>query len=276
MNIVSENTLVKISQQELNLGKNLDEKLKKATQLGFFYLEMPEECKKLQHFAVEFGNKFFTFPHIQNLQLEMPNGFRVQNHTQNQRLILENKYWDQYFSPEVALLAKKMHEIGTKVLNETLRVCDVLESDRDLATGGAANEKGQTFFTFNHYTPSREVEGLYPHRDFGQITVLFINQKGLQAKINDQYVDVNPLEDHFIINFGRALETYINNPEELTAAWHRVQQVSKDRISFGIFMDNHFALPIYKREGSSNSIVEPTFGEYLKKLFAEAHQDQSA
>lgn len=90
--------------------------------------------------------------------------------------------------------------------------------------------------------------------------------------MDGEYQNVEPLEGHFIINFGRALETYFNNENELTAAWHRVEQVAQNRISFGIFMDSDFNSPIYKREGSSNIMVEPTFGAYLQRLFKETQE----
>lgn len=85
-------------------------------------------------------------------------------------------------------------------------------------------------------------------------------------------MDVNPLEDHLIVNFGRTLETYFNDQEELTAAWHRVQQVAQNRISIGLFMDSDFDASVYKREGSNHLMVEPTFGAYLSRLFSEINE----
>lgn len=130
---------VKISQQELNSGENLESKLRKATQMGFFYVEMPEECKKLKDFAVEFGNKFFNNHEIKNLKLDMPSGYSIQNHTQNERLILEDKYWNNHLSKETISMAKKMHEVGLKILKETLKTWNIPENEWNLATGGAVN-----------------------------------------------------------------------------------------------------------------------------------------
>lgn len=268
MNQLDGTSIVKISQNELNSG-NFADKLNKAKQAGFFYVEMPEACKRLQQFAVEYADKFFTIPAIRELKLDMPSGFSVPKDTQNERLILEDKYWEQYLSDEIILMGKKMHELGVKILQETLKAEHVEEKDWDLATGGAANNRGKTFLTFNRYNPEEQRIGLKPHRDFGEITILFINQKGLQVKIDDEYVDVDPMENHLIVNFGRALETYFNDREKLTAAWHRVQQVAQNRISIGLFMDSDFDAPVYKREGSNNLMVESTFGAYLLRLFKE-------
>ena len=171
MNQLDRTSIVTISQNELISG-NFADKLNQAKQAGFFYVEMPEACKKLQQFAVAYANKFFTIPDIRELKLDMPSGFSVQKNTQNERLILEDKYWEEYLSDEIIQMGKKMHELGVKILQETLKAGHVEEKDWSLATGGATNNQGKTFLTFNRYNPEEQRQGLKPHRDFGQITIL--------------------------------------------------------------------------------------------------------
>jgi isopenicillin N synthase-like dioxygenase len=267
------NPFVKISQADLVSGPILNEKLVKASRAGFFYLEMPDACKGLIEKAAEFANTLYTKKEYTELQLDIPSGFSTKTKGQCERLILEQKYWQTYLPQEIVTLNCKMYEIGIDILKKSLKACQVPEKDWGIASGNATEGKGMTFATFNHYNSSKQAEGLPAHRDFGQITVLFINQKGLQAKVNGEYLDVPNLDGHFIINFGRALETYINNPQQLTAAWHRVNQLAVDRISFGLFIDNKFDDPIYQRTADGNTIVEKTFGDYLKRLFAEAYDN---
>ncbi len=268
------NPFVRISQADLASGAELNEKLAKATQAGFFYLEIPDDCKKNIGKAVEFANSYFTMKEYTELKLDEKSGYtNKRKASQVERLILEDKYWPAHLSPEIAELGTKMYALGVDVLKKSLKVCQIPEKDWDMATGGVTEGKGTGIMAFNHYDPKKQNEGLPEHRDFGQMTILFIDEVGgLQAKINGEYTDVPQLKDHFVINFGRAIETLVNNKQQLTAGWHRVNKVAKDRISFGVFIDHNSAYPMYQRVGdSSYQKVENSYADYLKKRFAETY-----
>lgn len=267
--ISSTNTFITISQAHLlGGGPALTEKLAQGAQTGFFYVEMPEKCKRNLAAAVELNHTYFTKNKYTELKLDGLSGYRIRPNTQADRLILEDKHWSSQLSPEIKELAEEMQKLGLDVLGKTLGACQIPNAEWDMATGGAITGRGVTHFTFNHYDPKKQLQGLPEHRDWGLVTVLYADEKtpGLQAKINGDYVDLPSKKDHFIINFGRSLETFVNNPTQLNAGWHRVKQVSTHRISFGVFIDNNFNTPLYQRDGSSYNVVEKTYEAFIEKL----------
>lgn len=271
---VKVNEFIKISQKELESGHNLNEKLAQAARMGFFYLEMPQDCKLLVGKAVDFANSFYTKSSVKELKLEGFSGYHDRESSQVESLYLERKYWNDQLPAELLELAPKMHELAVEVLKKTLSVCEISKNeDQEKMTGGVSENKGDIYFTFNHYRADKPFEGLASHRDFGQITVLFINKLGLQTEINEKWVDVPPLENHFVVNYGRALEYSVNNVNQLTAALHRVQQVTKDRISFGIFADNTKDSMMHQKTSSNNLFNRETlFSAYIEKCFAEHYE----
>ena len=267
-------TIVRISSEEFISGRNLDEKLAKSAQMGFFYLEMPSDCKKLIDEAVDFAHSFYKNPHVKERKFEGFSGYHDREKFQIESLFLECKYWKEQLPEKLLELAPKMHALGIEILKKTLHICGIKKDEQDQISGDVTGNQGDIYFVFNHYRAEKSCEGLPSHRDFGQITVLFINQLGLQAKINGNWMDVPPLEGYFIINFGRALENSINDSKKLTAAWHRVQQVVKDRISLGIVADNSMDSTIYQKNSSGELINSgESFATYVKKSFAEHFPD---
>lgn len=273
MNVISTNSFVIIDQKDLTNDEILNEKLTKACSIGFFYLEIPEDCKKLIENTIEFANSFYKNEVIKNLRFgrEEFSGYHDRKY-QVESLYLEQKYWQEAYVPvEVGKLAEKMTNIAIDLLKKTLSFCCIPKEKWNLTTGGLTEGKGMVHFSLNHYRPEKEQEGLDAHRDFNQVTVLFINQLGLQAKVNGEWTDVPPLKDRFVINFGRTIETLVNNPKQLIAAEHRVQKVTKDRISFGIFADNEMESDVYERSREGNLVKVETYREYIKKCFAETY-----
>jgi 2OG-Fe(II) oxygenase superfamily len=264
--------IMTISEKDVAQPQIFREKLKAAGPMGFFYLEMPEDCKAIFAEAIQFANTFYCNPILRELKLDNYSGFYVRNQVQAESLYLEEKYWGDYLSKDVAEVATKMHHIATFLLKEILEICQIPQEQWNLSTGGLTENKGWIHFSFNHYRPQEQMEGLNPHRDFNQITILFINQSGLQARIQEKWVDVPPLEGHFIVNFGRTLEMLVNNPQQLTAAWHRVQQVSQDRTSFGIFADNALDSDVYQRV-DERLIKVDSYREFVKRCFEETYRE---
>lgn len=237
-------------------------------QQGFFYMEIPEEIQPFIQTGVDFANHFYQDEAIQRVSLGGFNGYHVREGVQVESFYLEEKYWSQIYSPPLADLAKKMEKLTVEVLCGVLRETGIDPSDGEIATGGASNGQGLCHFSFNHYRPCATGNGLKAHRDFGHITLLFINQKGLQAHVNREWVDVDPLEGYFIVNFGAALERLVNDSSRLTAAVHRVQRVAEDRISFGIFLDSPMESLLYETNSQGKlEKLKMSYAQFIKEQF---------
>lgn len=260
---------VKISQVHLTTPNLLNEKLSQACKMGFFYLEIPDDCKILIDAAVKFSHSFYQKEEYTSLHLEGVSGYEDQKAFQVESFRLEKSYWPEKMPAKLKELSMKMEAIALDILKKTLTVCNIHPDQWGKASGGVTENQGQIHLTFNHYRPEKtEREGMIAHRDIGQITVLYINQKGLQARIENQWKEVLPVKDHFVINFGLALETAVNNPKQLIAAWHRVTKMEEDRISFAAFTDNNRESNIYIQEnGTALKDTGESYKEYFEKKF---------
>ena len=260
--------IVKITEKEFLTGIALNEKLEQAARTGIFYLEIPSNCKSLIQNTVDFANSFYTKDSIKELNLKGFSGYQDRNFSQVEAFYLEHEYWKEHLPEELYILARETYSVAIQVIKKTLPLCGISQDDFGKITGKVTEGGGDVFFTFNHYRPEINYEGLAAHRDFGQITILFINQPGLQAKINEEWVDVNPINGYFIVNFGKALERSINDLQQLTAVWHRVEHVKEDRVSFAICIGNAGDSFVYKKTQSGQVITE---GEpYLNTLKASS------
>jgi isopenicillin N synthase-like dioxygenase len=266
------------SQEEFQKPK-LDDKFRQAIKDGFFYLEIPEACRKILSEGVGFANSFYEREDVKNRKLKGFGGYhdREDSGLQIQSHYAERTDWETLaregiYSKEQVNLAKRMHKIGPDVLTKSLQLLDIPESEWSKLTGKLSQEEGTVHFSANHYRSEIECPGLSAHRDIGFVTVLFINQLGLEAEHNKEWKSVPPLEGHFVINFGRNLEIATGNRGLVDAAWHRVCQVVKDRTSFGVFLDGGVEEPVYSYDGKTCTEKYPSTQKYMDECFKEVYK----
>jgi len=102
-----------------------------------------------------------------------------------------------------------------------------------------------------HYSPqvSLPEEGIFAagaHTDYGFLTILATDsQPGLQIFLKDQWIDVPPCPNTFIINLGDMLQRWTNNAFKSTI--HRVVNVTGE---------NRFSIAFFY-EPNGETIVEP-------------------
>ena len=85
-------------------------------------------------------------------------------------------------------------------------------------------------------TGDLEQFGVAPHTDFGCITLLLQETKGLEVLIGDEWIKAPPIEDTLVINIGDLLERWSNS--RLPSTRHRVRnENSAARYSIAMFHD---------------------------------------
>lgn len=244
-------------------------KVSQAAKQGFFYLEIPGECKKLTNESVEFANSFYKDPEIRKIKKQDDyTAFIDRKNLQCESLYLEQSHWDQQLPKNVATMAKKMNELSIDILKMFFRHFSIAKADYDRASGGMTSNKGGSVFVFHHYRSENQQEGLLPHKDFGHLTLLFINKLGLQFNVNGEWLDATPMQDYFVVNIGRTLENLINNQNQLIAPIHRVIQCSEGRISFAAQIENNLETPLYKKEGNQLIIFHDSCRKYVDEIIA--------
>lgn len=232
--------------------------------VGAAYYPIPEELKAYLAQAVMQANSL-------NSSCEGQYGYACEPQQQVEILMLEEKDWGR-FSPEIQALAQGMSEIGKKLVVNLLQALDVDPELHEIITGGLSKSCGRNFFKMAHYDAKKSYPGIDWHKDIRWITVLYINQAGLQAKINGKIINIDPLEGHFVINLGVFFEAFINNPQLLTALEHQVLQVQHDRIAFGVFCNGAYAEKGFYQLNRPEILWRSP--EYLRPFLVEA-KDQT-
>ncbi len=270
--IISAETWANRSEKSLN--EDFVQKINQALRLGFFYLEIPDDCRSYLELTLKYANSFYANENIRKIKHEGFTSYNDRDNMQVESLYLEKKYWETYLAhqyPDCLVAARKMHQLSIEILKTVYNHFGIAESDHEMASGGLSTGNGVVHLTFHHYRHEKAQEGLAAHKDFGQVSVLFTDKKGLQAKQNEEWIDVPPLKDHFIINFGKVLEILINDPDRLIASEHRVVRLAEDRISFGVFTDNGGDMPLYQRQANKFIVFRESSQEFLQESFANVY-----
>lgn len=259
----------------LSCEKQTQEKCARALKEGFFYLEIPEDCDQLLDEAIEFAKSFYKNDSLKDLKLAGFSGYQDREHAQIESFYCERTYWEKIFSARLQTLSIKMDALALEVLKMALHFCNFPESIKNKAVGGLLENQGMHHFSFNHYRPEKDKVGLKEHRDFGYVTLLYINKEGLEARIDDEWVNIPPKKGHFVVNFGRAFEVLVNDPKLLKGAWHRVRKVNEDRVSFGVFLDSSLHMPVYcLAETGKLEIVNDNYAEFIQECFDEVYRPE--
>ncbi len=255
-------------------SETFSSKFQKALRDGFFYLKTPDSCNSLIPEAVGFAEKLRSdAERLKELDLGLRTGYIHREGTQAVSFLVKEHQWKQVYPKKVCKLARKMNDVAYLILKETLVFLEVPKELWSIVTGGLTDGQiSNSVFSLRNYQPEDAVIGLSPHRDFGWITVLFTNKSGLQVEINNNWIDVPPKKDWFIINWGQAAQTLFNNTAKLNAAYHQVVLLSEARISFGYFSNSHAEAPLYQLNKSNQlKVVTSRYDEHNKKC----HEDDA-
>lgn len=200
--------------------------------IGCGYYPIPEHLISLLPKTIQLAQSL-------NPSYEGKPGYSAEQKQQIETLFLEKKDWGHY-PRETAQLAEHMATIGHSIVRNVLNALDVDSALHEKITGGLSNGHGKNFFKVARYDASKKLPGFLWHKDIRFVTVLFINQEGLQGKIHDSIFDIKPLDGYFVINLGAFFEALFHDKTKLSAFVHHVQQVTKDRVSFGAFCEGDF------------------------------------
>lgn len=274
--------LVSFSLNDFEAKKgDFNEKFTQALKDGFFYVDIPEVCKPHLSKVVSLAEGIRENDFLKAAELGPYLGFQVRQGTQAVAFSAKSHQWKQVFSETVVQVAEIMNNLALNILKESLMQLSVPEEQWSKITGGLTDVEGVNVFSLNHYRPNEIKEdqckkeiGLIPHKDMGWITVLFINQHGLEWYNKGDWVDVLPREGKFVINFGRAFEIFVNDSAKLNASLHRVRRVEKERTSFGIFINHNEGTSLYQRSVEGNIAKVQTFEEYLAQCMREFQELQ--
>lgn len=127
--------------------------------------------------------------------------------------------------------------------------------------------KGTNTLSLIHYPNTNNQYGISEHTDWGFLTLLSTNEGGLQVKINNFWVDVPPLDNHFIVNIADMLEIISNGQYKSTE--HRVI-ITEEKHSIVLFFQPDYNF-IVKPHINSDIYKPIKFGDYIKQKIKNYH-----
>jgi isopenicillin N synthase-like dioxygenase len=259
-------------------------KFEQAIRDGFFLLQIPEYIDLKP--GIKLGETFYKeqqsvfnpysgFKHKENIYFD-------REHFQTEHVLLDQNSRKKVFPSELNALCNQMNQIGITILEYILRKLEIPEGMWPQITGGAIENKGTHWFACSHYRTYLSLPGCATHKDTGFVTVLYIDQSGLQAYIDDTWVDIEPVPNYFVINFGASLEILTQNLKyPVKAILHRVKEIKsqvgiKDRYSFAAFLNPPTNLDLYQYDENKRlqiyMPVQQFLDEFNKNVWNDKHE----
>ena len=239
--------LAKITGEELGFTSG---SLHKAIDDGCFALEIPGDLDVAP--GIRLANEFYL-DRADSLSTDAAayRGFRSRDgiyfdrdHYQTEHILIDGPRRRAEFPDPANAMCERMYAIGRIVLRTILSATCIRPTLWHRSTDQCSADGGVQWFAVSHYRPEKDAPGTPEHKDTGFVTVLYFEQPGLEAFIANEWYDVPPVPDHFLVNFGGALEALTARlPARVRAVLHRVRQCEPstatkgDRFSFAAFLN---------------------------------------
>ncbi|MFI1972443.1 hypothetical protein BLA24_33490 [Streptomyces cinnamoneus] len=191
-------------------------------------------------------------------------------HFQTEHVLIDGPGRERHFPPELRRMAEHMHELARHVLRTVLTELGVARELWSEVTGGAVDGRGTEWFAANHYRSERDRLGCAPHKDTGFVTVLYIEEGGLEAATGGSWTPVDPVPGCFVVNFGGAFELLTSGLDRpVRALLHRVRQCaprpeSADRFSFAAFVNPPPTGDLYRVGADGTATVARSTEDFLR------------
>lgn len=285
MTVFESQTLERAAIHDGRLEFRTEGGLGKALEDGLFRLAIPEELDLDP--GIRFAQEFWTEP--AGTSTDQYRGFRScpdvyfdRENFQTEHVLADRWARKRTFPSEVAALAEDMNVLALVVLRATLQRIGIDPSLWSTVTGGAVEDQGTHWFASNHYRPEREQPGCAPHRDTGFVTVLYIEDTGLEAAVENDWVPIEPTRGEFLVNFGGSLELLTERlATPVRAVLHRVRHTApapgaEHRFSFAAFINPPPSGDLYRMGTAGDAEPVQSVEEFLRDFNAKTWNDRHA
>ncbi|MEV7601233.1 2OG-Fe(II) oxygenase family protein [Kitasatospora sp. NPDC089797] len=207
-------------------------------------------------------------------------GYFDREHDQWENFYIERANW-ALLPAEVATLGHRMADLGVAVLLAVLRHLDVPPRLWGEVTGGLSEHHGHRMLAFNHFRSNKATRGCKFHRDSGWVTVLRSVEPGLLALVEGELGAINPVPEHFIVNFGSSLEVLTAAlPTPVRANIHGVVATERtagrpDRTSYVTFLDSDLDGTIHRLENGTARPVQ-SVADFAAQEVDRTYDDDAA
>lgn len=284
MTLLTSNTLQRATIDDDELVFATTDGLPQALDDGLFRLSIPNGLDLTP--GLIFGKEFYHPLSNVDRYRDQYRGFRDvesvyfdREHFQTEHVLADKASRSNHFPRELNEMVEKMNDIALLVLWKALVNIGVNQEHWSTVTGGAIENRGTHWFAANHYRPEREQMGCAPHKDTGFVTILYIEESGLEAEVDGQWIPIEPTDGDFLVNFGGAFELLTKRLEApIHAVNHRVRRwtpdtTSDDRFSFASFVNPPPTGYLYQMEDSSTPRAVQTVEDFLRTFNQETWND---
>lgn len=261
--------------------------LPQALRDGCFYLAIPEDLDVAPGRTL--CRQFYRPAHLGSPELRPYRGFRGMDgiyfdreHYQTEHILADGPARDKYLPPTVVDMCEHMTSLALHVLTATLAGLGIDAEVWEKVTGGAVNGRGTQWFAASHYRPERRQLGCAPHKDTGFVTVLYIEQDGLESSVAGEWVPIAPLPGYFLVNFGGATELLTARLDRpVQAILHRVRSCmsepgQEDRFSFAAFANPPATGDLYQIAQGGDPVAVRGVEDFLRNFNNETWNDRHA
>jgi isopenicillin N synthase-like dioxygenase len=256
----------------------------KAIEDGFFLLEIPGHINLTP--GIKLAESFYQDSNDHDPYKNFKRSSDIyfdREHFQTEHILLDQHKRAELFPRELKKMCDQMNEVGIKILKNVCLFLGLPKEDLTKVMCGTLENKGTHWFACSHYRSERDLPGCAAHKDTGFVTVLYVEQTGLEAFIDKCWQPIEPRKGYFIINFGASLEILTANIKpSVRAILHRVRKINslgskKDRFSFASFLNPSPHLDLYQY--SKNHVpqkympVKSFLDDFNKKTWNDRHDD---
>lgn len=198
---------------------------------------------------------------------------------QVEHIMLDKVQRDKYCPSSIGQLGDEMNQLAIAVIKEIFRKLGINEKNWEQLTGGAISNKGKHWLIFSHYRSEIDKPGFTAHQDTGFVTILYIEDPGLEAFIENRWYAINPEPGYFIINFGCAMEIITQYlPISIKSVLHRVRKIIKksnqpDRFSLAAFTDIPSELNFYQYTSNGKIEFYKSVKDFLNNFYKNSYNN---
>lgn len=262
--------------------------LRLALKDGFFLLKIPDSipiepgctlCREFYRSKEEGSESTVAYRGFKNNK----DIYFDRENFQTEHILIDAPGRKIHFPDNLVEMTEAMDALALLVLRCVMQSLSIEKHLWDKVTGGALSGQGVHWFAASHYRPERQQLGCAPHKDTGFITILYIEQEGLEAFIDNKWCSINPVPGYFIINFGASFETLTAaSSYPVKAILHRVRQcrpstLNEDRFSFASFVNPPPSANIFQIQANGEPIIVSSVEEFLqdfnKVTWNDSHQN---
>ena len=255
-----------------------------ALNQGCFHLRIPEHLDLSP--GIRLSREFYlptAEPHQAYRGFrDKPSIYFDREHYQTEHILADQAAIERLLPQEVATMSAAMFGLARSTLVCVLHALGLPEGQWELGTGGCSVGQGTRWFASSHYRSERDLLGCPAHKDTGFVTVLYIEDPGLEALgLDGRWFDIDPREGHFVVNFGGALEhltARLTTP--VRAILHRVRKCmagERDRFSFAAFINPPATGQMHQFDmmgrAHPTGSIEDFLREFNKQTWNDTHED---